>query len=77
MGASHTNDDQYSPNNSSEGLGGASYFGSGMMADRPDFANGNPGVGAYGAGGVAISPSHNGQGGRNGFDGCVVVYEYV
>jgi hypothetical protein len=77
MGASHTNDDQYSPNNSSQGLGGCSYFGGGMMADRPDFANGNPGVGAYGAGGVAISPSHNGQGGRNGFDGAVIVYEYI
>jgi len=77
MGGSHTNDDQYSPSNSCEGQGGASYFGSGMMADRPDFANGNPGVGAYGSGGIAVSPGHNGQGGRNGFDGAVIVYEYI
>jgi hypothetical protein len=77
MGSSHTNDDQYSPSNSSEGQGGASYFGSGMMADRPSFDNGNPGVGAYGSGGIAVSPGHNGQGGRNGFDGAVIVYEYI
>jgi hypothetical protein len=75
MGSSHTNDDQYSPNNACEGQGGASYFGGSMVGDRPDYSLTQ--VAAPGTGGIAISPSHNGQGGRTGRDGCVLVYEYI
>jgi hypothetical protein len=34
-------------------------------------------VSAPGTGGIAISPGHNGQGGRTGRVGCVIVYEYI
>lgn len=75
MGSSHTNNDQYSHSNSCQGQGGASFFGGSMAADRPDWSIST--VGAPGSGGVAISPSHNGQGGRSGKDGCCVIYEYI
>jgi hypothetical protein len=74
-GSSHTNNDQYSPSNSCQGQGGASFFGGSMAADRPDWSIST--VGAPGSGGVAISPGHNGQGGRGGKDGCCIVYEYI
>lgn len=76
MGSSHTNNDQYSPSNGCQGQGGASYFGGSQAADRPDYSF-NQAIAAPGTGGIAISPGHNGQGGRNGRDGCVIVYEYV
>lgn len=75
MGSSHSNNDQYSPNNACSGQGGASYFGGSMVGDRPDFSQSQ--VSAPGTGGIAISPSHNGQGGRTGREGCVIVYEYI
>jgi len=75
MGSSHSNNDQYSPSNSCQGQGGASFFGGSMAADRPDWSIST--VGAPGSGGVAISPGHNGQGGRGGKDGCCIVYEYI
>ncbi len=75
MGSSHSNNDQYSPSNASQGQGGASYFGGSMAGDRPDWTISQ--VAAPGSGGIAISPSHNGQGGRTGKDGVVVVYEYI
>ena len=74
-GSSHSNNDQYSPSNSCQGQGGASFFGGSMAADRPDWSIST--VGAPGSGGVAISPGHNGQGGRGGKDGCCIVYEYI
>ena len=74
-GASHSNNDQYSPSNANQGQGGASFFGGAMAGDRPDWSISQ--VAAPGTGGSAISPSHNGQGGRNGRDGAVVVYEYI
>lgn len=74
-GSSHSNNDQYSPSNSCQGQGGASFFGGSMAADRPDWSIST--VGAPGSGGVAISPGHNGQGGRSGKDGCCIVYEYI
>lgn len=76
MGGSHNNMDQYSPSNASGGIGGGTYFGGSTAGFRPDFSSGNPGPGAFGAGGVAVSPGHNGQGGRNGQSGVVIVYEY-
>lgn len=75
MGSSHSNNDQYSTSNSCQGLGGASFFGGSMAADRPDWTIST--VAAPGTGGMAVSPSHNGQGGRGGKDGCVIVYEYI
>jgi len=76
MGGSHNNMDEYSPSNASGGNGGGTYFGGSTAGFRPDFSSGNPGPGAYGAGGVAVSPGHNGQGGRSGQAGVVIVYEY-
>ena len=76
MGGSHNNMDQYSPSNASGGIGGGTYFGGSTAAFRPDFSSGNPGPGAFGAGGVSVSPGHNGQGGRGGQIGVVIVYEY-
>jgi hypothetical protein len=74
MGGSHNNMDQYSPSNASGGVGGGTYFGGSMAGDRPDWSISQ--VAAPGTGGVAISPSHNGQGGRTGREGIVIVYEY-
>ena len=75
MGGSHTNDDQYSSSNACEGMGGTSFFGGSMVGDRPDWSLTT--AAAPGTGGNAISPSHNGQGGRGGKDGCCIVYEYI
>lgn len=74
MGGSHNNLDQYSPSCASGSQGGGSFFGGGMIGDRPDWSQAE--VAAPGSGGVAISPGHNGQGGRTGRPGAVVVYEY-
>lgn len=74
MGGSHNNQDQYSPSCASSGIGGGTYFGGSMIGDRPDWSQSQ--VAAPGTGGVAISPGHNGQGGRNGREGIVIVYEY-
>lgn len=76
MGSSHTNNDQYSPSNACQGQGGASYFGGSQAGDRPNYSF-DSAIAAPGSGGIAISPGHNGQGGRGGKDGCVIVYEYV
>lgn len=74
MGGSHNNLDQYSNSCASGGVGGGTYFGGSMAGDRPDWSISQ--VAAPGTGGVAISPSHNGQGGRTGREGIVIVYEY-
>lgn len=74
MGGSHNNMDQYSPSCASGGVGGGTYFGGSMIGDRPDWSQSQ--VAAPGSGGVAISPGHNGQGGRTGREGIVIVYEY-
>ena len=76
MGGSHNNMDQYSSSNASGGIGGGTYFGGSTAGFRPDFSSGNPGPGAPGAGGVAVAPNHNGQGGRSGQGGICIVYEY-
>lgn len=76
MGGSHNNMDQYSGSNASGGIGGGTYFGGSTAGFRPDFSSGNPGPGAPGAGGVAVAPNHNGQGGRSGQSGICIVYEY-
>lgn len=74
-GGSHSNNDQYSPSNSAQGQGGSSFFGGAMAADRPDWTISQ--VSAPGTGGSSISPGHNGQGGRSGREGCVIIYEYI
>jgi hypothetical protein len=74
MGSSHNNMDQYSTSCASGGPGGGTYFGGSMIGDRPDWSQSQ--VAAPGTGGVAISPGHNGQGGRSGREGIVIVYEY-
>jgi hypothetical protein len=74
QGGSHNNQDQYSTTCASSSQGGASFFGGAGESDRPDFSLSF--VGAAGTGGVAIAPSHNGQGGRSGQSGAVIVYEY-
>ena len=73
-GGSHNNMDQYSSSNASGGIGGGTYFGGCMAADRPNW--GYTTNAAPGTGGVAIAPSHNGQGGRSGNAGICIVYEY-
>jgi hypothetical protein len=75
MGGSHNNMDQYSGSNASGGIGGGTYFGGSLQGDRPDWSTSSI-TGAPGTGGVAVSPSHNGQGGRSGLTGIVIVYEY-
>jgi hypothetical protein len=75
MGGSHNNMDQYSGSNASGGIGGGTYFGGCLQGDRPDWSTSSS-TGAPGTGGVAVSPSHNGQGGRSGLAGIVIVYEY-
>lgn len=75
QGSAHANNDQYSPSNAQQGHGGCSYFGGSMVGDRPNWTLTE--VAAPGTGGAAISPSHNGQGGRNGREGAVIVYEYI
>ncbi len=75
QGSAHANNDQYSPSNAQQGHGGCSYFGGSMAGDRPDWTISQ--VAAPGTGGAAISPGHNGQGGRTGRDGVVIVYEYI
>lgn len=75
QGSAHANNDQYSPSNAQQGHGGCSYFGGSMAGDRPDWTISQ--VAAPGTGGAAISPSHNGQGGRTGREGAVIVYEYI
>jgi hypothetical protein len=74
MGSSHNNMDQYSGSCASGGIGGGTYFGGCMAGDRPNWSISE--VGAPGTGGNAISPDHNGQGGRTGRAGVVIVYEY-
>ena len=74
MGGSHNNMDQYAGSCASGGIGGGTYFGGCMAGDRPNWSQSE--VGAPGTGGVAISPDHNGQGGRTGRAGIVIVYEY-
>ena len=73
-GGGHNNMDQYN-NSSAPGLGGASYFG-GMTPSAHSSGTQPDTVASWGAGGVAVSASHNGQGGRNGRQGICIVYEY-
>jgi len=74
-GGGHNNMDQYSPNCAPGGEGGISFYGGGTPGAHQSTVQ-PAGVAAYGAGGVAVSPSHNGQGGRNGREGICIVYEY-
>jgi hypothetical protein len=72
-GGGHNNQDQYN-GNGAPGHGGVSFFGgsqpSGHGGQQPSD------VAAWGSGGVATNPAHNGQGGRNGKGGICIVYEY-
>ena len=74
-GGGHNNMDQYSPNCAPGGEGGIGFFGGGTPGAHTSGAQPST-VAAWGAGGVAVSPSHNGQGGRNGMQGICIVYEY-
>lgn len=73
-GMGHNNMDQYN-NSSAPGIGGASFFG-GCTPSAHSSGTQPDTVAAWGAGGVAVSASHNGQGGRNGRQGICIVYEY-
>jgi len=74
-GGGHNNMDQYSSSCAPGGQGGMSFFGGGQPGAHSNGAQPSA-VAAWGAGGVAVSPSHNGQGGRNGKGGICIVYEY-
>lgn len=74
-GGGHNNMDQYSSNCGPGGEGGISFFGGGTPGAHSSGAQ-PADVAAWGAGGVAVSPSHNGQGGRNGRGGICIIYEY-
>ena len=73
-GMGHNNMDQYN-NSSAPGMGGASFFG-GMTPSAHSSGTQSDTNASWGAGGVAVSASHNGQGGRNGRQGICIVYEY-
>lgn len=74
-GGGHNNMDQYSSSCAPGGEGGISFFGGGTPGAHSSGVQPAT-VAAWGAGGVAVSPSHNGQGGRNGMQGICIVYEY-
>lgn len=74
-GGGHNNMDQYSSNCGPGGEGGIGFFGGGTPGAHSNGAQ-PADVAAWGAGGVAVSPSHNGQGGRNGRGGICIIYEY-
>jgi len=74
-GGGHNNMDQYSSSCAPGGEGGISFFGGGTPGAHSSGVQPST-VAAWGAGGVAVSPSHNGQGGRNGMQGICIVYEY-
>lgn len=74
-GGGHNNMDQYSNNCAPGGEGGIGFFGGGTPGAHSNGAQ-PADVASWGAGGVAVSPSHNGQGGRNGRGGICIVYEY-
>jgi hypothetical protein len=74
-GGGHNNMDQYSSSCAPGGEGGIGFFGGGTPGAHTSGAQ-PADVAAWGAGGVAISPSHNGQGGRNGRGGICIIYEY-
>lgn len=74
-GGGHNNLTQYSNNCAPPSEGGVGFFGGGVPGAHANRARG-PEYAAPGAGGVPISASHNGQGGRNGAPGLVIVYEY-
>jgi hypothetical protein len=74
-GGGHNNMDQYSPSCAPGGEGGIGFFGGGTPGAHGSGAQ-PADVASWGAGGVAISPSHNGQGGRNGRGGICIIYEY-
>ncbi len=73
-GGGHNNQDQYN-SNGAPGHGGVSFFGGGQPSAHASGTQPSD-VAAWGAGGVAVAPSHNGQGGRNGKGGICIVYEY-
>ncbi len=75
-GGGHNNMDQYSPNCAPGGEGGIGFFGGGTPGAHANGAQ-PADVASWGAGGVAVSPSHNGQGGRNGRGGICIIYEYL
>ncbi len=72
-GGGHNNQDQYN-GNGAPGHGGVSFFGGGQPSGHGGQQPSD--VAAWGAGGVATNPAHNGQGGRNGKGGICIVYEY-
>lgn len=74
-GGGHNNMDQYSPSCGPGGEGGIGFFGGGTPGAHGSGAQSADNA-AWGAGGVAVSPSHNGQGGRNGRGGICIIYEY-
>jgi hypothetical protein len=74
-GGGHNNMDQYSGSCAPGGEGGIGFFGGGTPGAHTSGAQ-PADVASWGAGGVAVSPSHNGQGGRNGRGGICIVYEY-
>jgi len=74
-GGGHNNMDQYSSSCAPGGEGGIGFFGGGTPGAHTSGAQ-PADVASWGAGGVAISPSHNGQGGRNGRGGICIIYEY-
>lgn len=73
-GGGHNNQDQYN-SNGAPGHGGVSFFGGGQPSGHASSTQPSD-VASWGAGGVAVAPSHNGQGGRNGKGGICIVYEY-
>jgi hypothetical protein len=74
-GGGHNNMDQYSGSCAPGGEGGIGFFGGGTPGAHASGAQ-PADVASWGAGGVAVSPSHNGQGGRNGRGGICIIYEY-
>lgn len=74
-GGGHNNMDQYSSSCAPGGQGGIGFFGGGTPGAHSSGAQ-PASVAAWGAGGVAVSPSHNGQGGRSGRGGICIIYEY-
>jgi hypothetical protein len=74
-GGGHNNMDQYSGSCAPGGEGGIGFFGGGTPGAHTSGAQ-PADVASWGAGGVAVSPSHNSQGGRNGRGGICIIYEY-
>jgi hypothetical protein len=74
-GGGHNNMDQYSSSCGPGGEGGIGFFGGGTPGAHGSGAQ-PADVASWGGGGVAVSPSHNGQGGRNGRGGICIIYEY-